>query len=56
MSVSERKFKIFDDELIINIVELQMKRKKILTVYISNFETENRYFGAAEEKQITNKF
>ena len=46
-----QKFKIFGDELILYILELQMKSKKRFKAYISNFETYTRYFGVADEKQ-----
>ena len=48
--------KIFGDELILDIFEMQMKsKKKVLAVYISNFETYTRDFRVADEKQKPNK-
>ena len=37
-------FKMCGDELILDILELQMKsKKKVLSIYIGNFETSTRY-------------
>ena len=45
------KFKICDNELILDILKLQMKIKlKVLGINISNFETYTRYSGVADEK------
>ena len=47
-----RDFKICGDELILDILELQKKsKKKILGVYIGNFETYSRYSRVADEEQ-----
>ena len=45
-----RKSKSFSDELILNILELQMKSKQI-RIYVSSFENYTKYFGVADEKQ-----
>ena len=40
-----QKFTVFGYELILDILELQMKtKKKVLSVYISNFGIDTRYF------------
>ena len=45
-------FKICGDELILYILELQMRSKKyVLGVYIGNIETYTRYSEVADEKK-----
>ena len=45
-------FKIGGDELMLDILELQMKsKKKVFGIYIGNYETYTRYFRVADEKR-----
>ena len=43
-------FKIYGNELILDILELQAK-KKVLGIYIGNFETYTRYSRVAVKEQ-----
>ena len=49
-------FKIFGDELILDILELQMKSKEkkglLRRIYISSFETYTRYSQVADKKKV----
>ena len=50
----EGSFKICGDEIILDILELQMKSKKkgLMRIYINNFETYTRYSEVADEKIV----
>ena len=50
---ANRNFKNYGDELILDILESQMKsKKKNLGVYVGNFETYTRYSEVAYDKKV----